>query len=172
VVRRVRVAAMIMIAVGFIAGCAGSGGARPAAALPAAAGSGPLQFTAKTVSGEAFSGQSLAGKPAVLWFWAPWCPICQGEAPSVARVAHANPTVTFVGVAAEDALPAMRDFVARYQLDFFTNLSDVDASVWRHFGVTAQPAFAFVAANGGVTVVKSALAEPDLSQHVRALIAT
>jgi hypothetical protein len=53
VVRRVRVAAMIMIAVGFIAGCAGSGGARPAAALHAAAGSGPLQFTAKTVSGEA-----------------------------------------------------------------------------------------------------------------------
>jgi hypothetical protein len=33
-------------------------------------------------------------------------------------------------------------------------------------------AFAFVTANGGLTVVKSALAEPDLSQHVRALTAT
>jgi hypothetical protein len=32
-------------------------------------------FTAKTVDGKEFSGESLTGKPAVLWFWAdelPW----------------------------------------------------------------------------------------------------
>jgi hypothetical protein len=28
-----------------------------------------LHLTAKTVDGADFSGQSLAGKPAVLWFW-------------------------------------------------------------------------------------------------------
>lgn len=61
-----------------------------------------LQFTAKTVENESFSGQSLAGKRAVLWFWTPWCPTCQREAPDVAKVAQANPAVTFVGVAAQD----------------------------------------------------------------------
>ena len=29
-----------------------------------------LQFTGTTLSGAAFDGASLQGKPAVLWFWA------------------------------------------------------------------------------------------------------
>jgi hypothetical protein len=29
-----------------------------------------LKFTAGTMDGGEFSGESLAGKPAVLWFWA------------------------------------------------------------------------------------------------------
>ena len=37
-----------------------------------------LTFTATTVSGTAFNSKVLLGnKPSVLWFWAPWCAICQ-----------------------------------------------------------------------------------------------
>src|SRR3712207_5182699 len=46
-----------------------------------------LNFSAKTVDGQEFSGASLAGKPALLWFWAPWCPKCQAEAPTIAEAA-------------------------------------------------------------------------------------
>ncbi|MGH8775288.1 MAG: TlpA disulfide reductase family protein [Jiangellaceae bacterium] len=46
-----------------------------------------LTFTATTVDGEQFAGSSLAGRPAVLWFWAPWCPTCVAEAPDVLAVA-------------------------------------------------------------------------------------
>ena len=67
---------------------------------PAAVADDRLQFTGTTLSGAPFSGASLVGKPAVLWFWTPWCPFCNAEAPSVSQVAAANPTVTFVGVAA------------------------------------------------------------------------
>ncbi|NGY62180.1 redoxin domain-containing protein, partial [Lentzea sp. NEAU-D13] len=35
-----------------------------------------LKFTAKTVDGKDLNGADLAGKPVVLWFWAPWCPKC------------------------------------------------------------------------------------------------
>ena len=35
-----------------------------------------LQFTGTTLSGAPFNGASLQGKPAVLWFWTPWCPFC------------------------------------------------------------------------------------------------
>jgi thiol-disulfide isomerase/thioredoxin len=136
---------------------------------PRAVAEDRLNFTGTTLSGAPFNGSSLQGKPAVLWFWAPWCPICQGEAPSVGRIAQANPAVTFVGVAAEDQVPAMRDFVTKYQLGFFTHLADVDASVWRRFGVTAQPAFAFISAAGSVDVVKRDLAQQDLAQRVRTL---
>ncbi|HCT80632.1 MAG TPA: hypothetical protein DGT23_29515 [Micromonosporaceae bacterium] len=34
-----------------------------------------------------FEGKTLAGKPAVLRFWAPWCPTCAAEAPDVAQAA-------------------------------------------------------------------------------------
>ncbi|MDT5327276.1 MAG: hypothetical protein QOF25_4428, partial [Mycobacterium sp.] len=49
------------------------------------------QFTGTTLAGQPFDGSSLAGKPAVLWFWTPWCPFCNAEAPSVSAVAAANP---------------------------------------------------------------------------------
>jgi thiol-disulfide isomerase/thioredoxin len=177
VVRFVRALGMLITAVVLIAGCASapvtarSGSDTRTALQNVGVVTQQLQFAAKTVDGKDFSGQSLAGKPAVLWFWAPWCPKCQREAPSVGRVAQANPAVTFVGVAAEDQVPAMQDFVSKYQLGFFTHLADVDASVWQRFGVTAQPAFAFISANGSVDVVKSALAEQSLAGRVGTLAA-
>ena len=58
-------------------------GARwPAAALA----DDRLNFTGTTLSGAPFDGASLQGKPAVLWFWTPWCPFCNAEAPSVSSV--------------------------------------------------------------------------------------
>ncbi|MCP3801972.1 redoxin family protein [Allokutzneria sp. A3M-2-11 16] len=123
----------------------------------------------KTVDGKDFSGESLAAKPAVLWFWAPWCPTCQREAPTLAKVAAANPGVTFVGVAAQDELPAMQEFVSKYKLGSFAHLADLDASVWKRFGVTSQPAFAFVGKNGSVDKVKGSLSEKDLGARVGAL---
>jgi peroxiredoxin len=88
----------------------------------------------------------------------------------VGQVAHANPGVSFVGVAAQDQVPAMQNFVAKYQLGFFPHLADVNASVWRHFGVTAQPAFAFVSIDGSVEV-KNGLSKPDLAHRVGTLAA-
>jgi thiol-disulfide isomerase/thioredoxin len=174
VVRLVVALGTLITAVGLIAGCGNAPVTSRAVDAPApvpipGAGAQQLQFVAKTIDGKDFSAQSLVGKPAVLWFWAPWCPICQREAPSVGRIAQANPAVTFVGVAAQDQVPAMRDFITKYQLGFFTHLADVDASVWRRFGVTAQPAFAFISAAGSVDVVKRDLAEQDLAQRVGTL---
>lgn len=128
-----------------------------------------LGFTVQTLDGRAFSGSSLDGRPAVLWFWAPWCPTCQKDAPVVARVAAAHPAVTFVGVGARDELSALQDFVAKYGVDSFTELNDADAAVWARFGVTRQPAYAFVSPDGDVEVVKGSLSEADLSARVRAL---
>jgi thiol-disulfide isomerase/thioredoxin len=128
-----------------------------------------LQFTAKTVDGQDFSGQSLLGKPAVLWFWAPWCPVGQGEAPMVGRMATAHPAVRFVGVAGLDRLLAMQQFVAKYPVNGFTHLADTDGSVWAKCGVTHQPAFAFIRPDGGINVVKAGLSEPDLDQRITGL---
>lgn len=128
-----------------------------------------LQFSATTIDGEPFSGESLAGKPAVLWFWAPWCPTCQREAPMVGQVSTTYPDVTFVGVAGLADVPAMKEFVEKYPVDAFTEIADTDGQVWTKFGVTQQPAYAFVTADGRVDVVRGQMSEPDLTERVKAL---
>jgi thiol-disulfide isomerase/thioredoxin len=130
-----------------------------------------LNVTATTLSGAPFDGASLQGKPAVLWFWTPWCPFCNAEAPAVSRVAAANPGVTFVGVAARSDLAAMRGFVERYNLNF-TNLNDANGSIWALFGVPWQPAWVFVRPDGSSTYVNNptaAMSEQELSDRVAAL---
>jgi thiol-disulfide isomerase/thioredoxin len=149
-----------------------------ACALNTAVAGGPvvraddrLDFTGTTLSGARFEGSTLHGRPAVLWFWTPWCPFCNMEAPGVGRVAAANPQVTFVGVAARSDVTAMRDFVSRYNLNF-VNLDDTDGSLWARFNVPWQPAYLFVKPDGTSSYVNnptSAMSEQELGGRVSAL---
>lgn len=148
-----------------------------AAALTAGLSTAPtaraddLNFTGTTLSGASFNGASLQGKPAVLWFWTPWCPFCNQEAPNVSAVAAANPKVTFVGVAARSDVAQMQSFVSKYNLNF-TNLNDADGSIWAKFNVPWQPAYVFLRPDGTSTFVNnptSAMSQQELSDRVRAL---
>ena len=138
---------------------------------PAALADARLPFTGTTLAGAPFSGSSLVGKPAVLWFWTPWCPFCNAEAPNVSQVAAANPGVTFVGVAARSDVSAMEGFVSKYNLNF-TNLNDADASIWARYNVPWQPAYVFYRGDGSSTFVNkptSAMSRQELSDRVAAL---
>ena len=138
---------------------------------PVASAASQLDFTGTTVTGAPFNGSSLQGKPAVLWFWTPWCPFCNQEAPSVSQVAAANPAVTFVGVAARSDPAAMQGFVSKYNLNF-TNLNDADGSIWARFNVPWQPAYLFVKSDGTSSFVNnptSAMPQQELSSRVAAL---
>jgi len=137
----------------------------------AQAADGRLQFTGTTLSGAPFNGASLQGKPAVLWFWTPWCPVCNAEAPHVSQVAAANPGVTFVGIAAHSDVGAMQGFVPKYHLNF-TNLNDSDGSIWARYNVPWQPAYVFYRPDGSSTFVNnptSAMSEQELAGLVAAL---
>ena len=130
-----------------------------------------LQFTGTSLSGAQFNGASLQGKPAVLWFWTPWCPFCNAEAPGVSQVAAANPGVTFVGIAAHSDVGAMQNFVSKYNLNF-TNLNDADGSIWARYNVPWQPAYVFYRSDGSSTFVNnptSAMPQQDLAGRVAAL---
>ncbi|MFJ9885168.1 redoxin domain-containing protein [Streptomyces sp. NPDC091287] len=69
-----------------------------------------LRFTATTVDGKPFQADALAGKPTVLWFWAPWCPKCKAQATATAKVAadYAG-RANVVGVAGMDKNEGMKD---------------------------------------------------------------
>ncbi|MCV7028727.1 protein disulfide oxidoreductase [Mycobacterium sherrisii] len=142
------------------------------AAVPrAVAADDRLQFTGTTLAGAPFNGASLQGKPAVLWFWAPFCPFCNAEAPGVAQVAAANPGVTFVGIAGHSDAGAEQAFVSKYGLNF-TNLNDADGAIWARYNVPWQPAYVFYKADGSSTFVNTptaAMSQQELAGRVAAL---
>jgi peroxiredoxin len=87
----------------------------------------------------------------------------------VGRLADAHADVTFVGVAALDQLPAMQKFVDEYPVKGFSHLADTDGAVWAKFGITQQPAYAFVSADGNIDVVRGSIPEAALTERVTAL---
>ncbi|MEV0831168.1 redoxin domain-containing protein [Nonomuraea rubra] len=146
--------------------------ATPAAPAPEAAPSSDkrvpdvLRFTATTLDGQKFDGASLAGKPVVFWFWAPWCPKCQSEAPAVKAAAKKHPDVAFVGVAGLDSQAAMKDFVRRTGTGTFMQLSDEQGAVWTRLEVSQQSTFVFVKPDGSTRKASGPLGSDDLERHV------
>ena len=125
-----------------------------------------LDFAAVDLDGSPVTG--VEG-PVVLWFWAPWCPICRGEAPALVKEVEASPDVTFIGVASLDELPAMQAFVSETGVGGFQHLADPGGEIWARFGVTAQPAMAFISSDGQVKVVPGAMAPQDVLARVAEL---
>ena len=142
------------------------------AATPSASVPKQLAFKAKTVQGAEFSGASLLGKPAVVWFWAPWCTVCRGEAPGVADVAKRfEGKVAFVGIAGRDDVPEMKKFMNEEKLGFFPHVVDAEGELWASFGITGQPGYAFISKDGKIDVVPASLAEDDLLARTTELAA-
>jgi thiol-disulfide isomerase/thioredoxin len=138
---------------------------RAATAIPAA-----LDFTGTTLSGGSLSGESLYGKAAVLWFWAPWCAACRYEAPTVVAAARRFAgTVEFVGVGGFAPVADMRRFAADAGLDPMPQLVDVNGDMWPRFGVVAQPALAFIRPDGSMDVVSKVLSADELAARVAGL---
>lgn len=183
----VRLAVLTLVAAVALAGCGSAEQSTTAtdAATPAAAAESPespsappssapasvpdtLDFTGTTVAGDAFDGASLAGKPAVLWFWAPWCPTCRGQIPMIGALhkEYAD-RVSFVGVGGlDDSTEAIAEFAG--DVGGLTHLSDPEGTVWQHFGITAQSTFVVLDADGAV-VDQGALDEATLTDLVRDL---
>ncbi|WP_432075134.1 redoxin family protein [Streptomyces wuyuanensis] len=130
----------------------GNGSGAEGAVVPEA-----LNFTATTVDGKPFDAKTLAGKPTVLWFWAPWCPTCKGQATETAKVAASNAgKVNVVGVAGLDKNAAMRDFVSDTGTGSFPHLSDEKGEVWKRFKITQQ-SFYVILDQTGKTVYEGVL---------------
>lgn len=112
-----------------------------------------LEFTSTTVSGDTFDGRSLAGRPTLLWFWAPWCPTCRGQIPQVEAIAteHGD-DLNVVGIGSLDSAEAIAGFAEDAGPDVVTHLEDVDGELWTRFGVTEQSSFVLLDADGTVVL--------------------
>lgn len=126
-------------------------------------------FSAETVDGEVLEGAALEGRPAVLWFWAPWCPTCRAQSPNVSALAEKyDGEVAVVGVGGLDDASAIRDLAAR--IPYVTHLVDEEGEVWQHFRVTAQSTYTVLNADGEI-IVERYLDDAELNDLVARLAA-
>lgn len=107
----------------------------------------PPPITGQTLAGTAFDLAQLRGRPAIVYFWASWCPICRAMQGSVREVAMDHPLVSLA------MQSGSRDEVLRYQKeqDFdVPTLLDEDGDLAGRFGLRGVPAVFVLAPDGRI----------------------
>ncbi|BCJ56318.1 hypothetical protein Asp14428_77930 [Actinoplanes sp. NBRC 14428] len=159
------------------AGCAAATPAPSPAPAAAAGSAGPaavpatLKFTGRTIDGTAFDAATLAGKPTILWFWAPWCATCASEAMSIGDIREEyGDRLNILGIAGMGGNKAMHEFVSDLEVGSVPHLDDEPGAIWRKFGITEQSTYVILDRTGKV-VVSSYLDDLQLTSKVKALVA-
>ena len=130
---------------------------------------GKLAFTGTTLDGTSYDASTLAGRPVLLWFWAPWCPTCMAEAPDVLDIQRTyGSKVGILGIAGLDEKPNMQPFVDRTKTGSITHLGDPGGEIWRRFEVTQQSTYVLIDASGNVSFT-GILGGDELHARVAAL---
>ncbi|SDS14721.1 TlpA family protein disulfide reductase [Actinoplanes derwentensis] len=130
-----------------------------------------LTFSGTTLEGAKFDAASLAGKPAILWFWAPWCATCASEAQSIGDLkTEYGDRLQILGIAGMGKNTEMKRFVADFELQGVPHLNDAPGKLWKRFGIVQQSWYVFLDANGKETY-KGYLDDLQLTQRVQAMTA-
>ena len=132
---------------------------------------GTLSFTGTTLDGAAFDAASLAGKPAILWFWAPWCATCASEAQSINNIADEYAgRLSILGIAGLGDNKAMHEFVSDLEVTKVPNLDDQQGVIWKRFGITEQSTYVFLDQTGRV-LDQGYLDDRQLTAKVKTMVA-
>jgi thiol-disulfide isomerase/thioredoxin len=160
--------ALVAAATLALAGCSSPAASvpRPAAGVPAT-----LAFTGRTLDGASFDAATLGGRPTVLWFWAPWCATCAGEAQSVRDLkTEYGDRLAVIGVAGMGDNKAMHAFVTDLEVSALPHLDDGAGLIWRRFGITEQSTYVLIDRSGKV-VTSGYLDDLQLTDKVKSLVA-
>ena len=108
-------------------------------------------FSLRTLDGATVSTESLAGKPVLLAFWAPWCGVCKVESRNISWVKSlVGERAHVVSVASEyENLGEVRGYVADQSVDYPVLLGGRKTA--RDFQVAAFPTVFFLDAEGRIT---------------------
>lgn len=107
-------------------------------------------ITASTLGGEPFSLQQLRGRPAVVHFWATWCPVCELEQGMVEDAARELPLIS---VAMQSGTPdEVRAYLQEKGVDYPV-VNDERAWLAAQYGVKAVPASFILDSEGKVRFV-------------------
>lgn len=103
-----------------------------------------------TISGQPFTLDSLKGKPAVVHFWATWCPVCNLEQGMIDSLAKDYPVITVAMQSGEDK--EVRAYLKEQGVDYPV-VNDPQGSIARRYGVSGVPASFVLDSKGEVRFV-------------------
>lgn len=109
----------------------------------------------------------LGGTPAVVNFWATWCPPCTREMPMMARAARdLRGAVQFVGVNVLDDRASAREMLHELRIPY-PNVFDETGEIRTAVGGIGQPVTVFYRADGTVAArVEGELSQQDLETYL------
>jgi cytochrome c biogenesis protein CcmG, thiol:disulfide interchange protein DsbE len=121
------------------------------------------EFKLTDLSGSQVSIRDFKGKVVLLNFWATWCEPCVAEMPALEQLYNRLKSEGFVVVAVgtDDTLDNIKDFQAKYSLDF-PILFDAGGDIKTKFKVTGVPETFLLDREGRLTM----LVDPDAGQPV------
>lgn len=125
-------------------------------AMAAGAGAPAPAFELVTLGGEAYSTASLKGRPALLVFWASWCPVCQKELPVLGEFYKKDrpAPLRMISIGFSDLRGKIEGYVKAHPEAFvYPAAFDVDNDVAQAFKVTATPTLVLLDAQGTVRLV-------------------
>jgi cytochrome oxidase Cu insertion factor (SCO1/SenC/PrrC family) len=122
--------------------------AGPRQSTPTPGGKAP-PFTLTGTDGRKVTLAGLAGKPAVINFWATYCPPCRAEMPLLERQVGSQSGVQLVLVNEGDSSRAARDFLDSLGVRR-PALLDTDLAVGHAYGAVALPTTVFIRADGTI----------------------
>lgn len=129
------------------------------------------EFKLARMDGSTLSLGDLRGQPAVLVFWAAWCPFCREEAPHVNKLAaeYESRGVHMFGVDVHDSQArtewGIKDFGIHYPV-----ARDADGETARNYNVEGIPTVIFLDREGVVRYVGNRVAN-DYAERLDALLA-
>jgi peroxiredoxin len=152
---------------------AGPGKGAPAPAGTATGGQPAPAFSLTDLRGNAYDSSRMAGKPAVINFFATWCPPCRGEIPGFVEIynKYKGQGLEVVGIAVDtdtrDKLPA---FVEEQKISYPVLLGDVGTAK-AYGGISAIPTTFFVGKDGTIRNVHVGFMEKEaFEQEIRKLL--
>lgn len=105
----------------------------------------------KVLQGPPVTLADLKGKPALINFWASWCPPCREEAPEVARLSRSlHGRATVVGIDYTDREESARSFLRRYGWKFPV-LADPNGVYGARYGFSSLPSTIVLDPEGKIT---------------------
>jgi peroxiredoxin len=129
-------------------------------------------FSLRGFDGTQVTQAALAGKPAVINFFASTCVFCIHEMPAFERVHQRTTDVTFLGIALRDSEPAARELARHTEVTYRLAFDD-EGSFYRALGGLGMPVTVFVTAGGMVATTHSGpLDEAQLEELIAEAIAS
>lgn len=107
-------------------------------------------FEGVTLSGQPFALDTLQGRPAVVHFWATWCPVCDLEQEMIDSLAEDYPVITVAMLSGEttDVVAYLKQEGVDYPV-----INDPKGNIARRYGVHGVPASFVLDGNGEVRFV-------------------